>query len=106
MSGQKHLKWVGDFSYPGMVRKNTIADGSCFFHAIFKAYHVPYIEGVINDTPFDRKDFVQKFRKELSVRLTEKSSDEPSKTNYETLSRGEWPGMSKDNDIYSLKKFL
>ena len=37
----ENLVWNGPFSYPNMVRIRVSLDGSCYFHAIAKAYFDP-----------------------------------------------------------------
>lgn len=93
------LSW--DKVFPGFnaIRIKTDMDGSCFFHAIAKAYFKPYING---DTNY-RKEYIKSLRKELSIRLgsTIEGSD---KTFYETINNGELPDMAEELPECSLEK--
>tara|TARA_R110002153_G_scaffold110416_4_gene251697 strand:- start:2243 stop:2860 length:618 start_codon:yes stop_codon:yes gene_type:complete len=92
--------------YPDLVRIRTDADGSCFFHALAKAFFKPYIVGKIDGEVFDRKEFIKNLRKDLAVKLGLKvdPKDESSKTYYATLAHGELKKISRDLPEYSLKK--
>jgi hypothetical protein len=86
---EEPLDWSGQpYDYPKMVRIGTIADGSCYFHALARSRHIPYIEKKINE-----KSFILGLRKDLSNKLPDK---------YLTLSRGSLPDLAKDNQRYSL----
>jgi len=100
------IKWTQNITYPGLIRIRTDADGSCFFHAIAKAYFKPYITGKTKDgKPIDRKKFVRSLRKDLSKMLANKvdPKNPDSKTWYETVANGEWPRISEKMEEYSLK---
>lgn len=100
------IKWTQNINYPGLIRIRTDADGSCFFHAIAKAYFKPYITGKTKDgKPIDRKKFVRSLRKDLSKMLANKvdPKNPDSKTWYETVANGEWPRISEKMEEYSLK---
>lgn len=90
MSSIEVLDWRGlsDFYYEGMVKKDEIADGSCFFHCIADSFYKPYQLGTI-----DRKDFVRKLRKDLSLRLD---------SEYSSLSRGKLREYSRELQDFSL----
>lgn len=104
----ENLVWNGPFSYPNMVRIRTPTDGSCYFHAIAKAYFEPYIIGRLNNQPLDRKSFIQKLRKDLSVKLQSKvdPTNPTSPIYYDTLSRGKLREFSKSVPSYSLKNMV
>jgi len=106
-SEYENLIWEGHFSHPNLVRIRTPLDGSCLFHAIAKSYFKPYITGRIDHRSFNRKDFITKLRKSLSIKLGTKinPSDPYSPTYYETLSRGQLPIISKQKGLekYSLE---
>lgn len=87
------LKWdlFKDFD---MIRIRTDMDGSCLFHSIAKAYFKPYITGKLNDQDFNRKEFIQNLRKDLSKKL---------KLDYDKISKGELPKISKEMPTYSLE---
>ena len=73
-----------------LVRIYTIADGSCFFHALLNAYYTPYIEGRVIGSDgmaqnFDRRDFVRELRIDLANRLDDY---------YDRLSRGQLREMA------------
>jgi hypothetical protein len=88
-----------------LVRIRTDTDGSCFFHAICKAYFKPYIVGKIDNEFFDRKQFIHNLRKDLSKKLGLKINPEDpnSKTYYAALSRGEIENFSKEMPEYLLE---
>nr|QBK91553.1 MAG: uncharacterized protein LCPAC302_01730 [Pithovirus LCPAC302] len=104
-SEYERLDWKEPFGYNGMVRIRVLMDGSCFFHAVTKSYFGPYITGRIDDKPFDKKKFIRKLRKDLSIKLGSRvdPKDINGKTYYETLSRGELNEISKSVPNYSLK---
>jgi hypothetical protein len=101
----EELNWNGNFIYPNMVRIRTIGDGSCFFHAIISSFYIPYRTGKLNNKPFNRIDFVKRFRSDLAVRLAQKVDprDKNGLTYYESLSRGQLKELSKDLPQYSLE---
>lgn len=93
------LSW--DKVFPGFnaIRIKTDMDGSCFFHAIAKAYFKPYING---DTNY-RKEYIKSLRKELSIRLGS-TVEGIDKTYYETINNGELPDMAEELPECSLEK--
>lgn len=95
-----YLNW----DYPGLVRFDTIGDGSCFFHAIASAYCKSYIDGIMNGKPIDRCDFIRGLRRDLSDKLGEKINpkDPKSPRYYDTLSRGYLKEFSKNWPAYTL----
>ena len=94
------LNWErGNFYFPNMIRLHTIADGSCFFHAVVKAYHVPYEIELKDGKRFDRKEFITKFRQDLANKLSEPISPDDSRTNYDVLSRGQLKRMADESGI-------
>lgn len=100
------LKWTKTIQFPGLIRIRTDADGSCFFHAVAKAYFKPYITGKTKDgTPLDRKKFIRSLRKDFSKMLANKvdPKNPKSKTWYETMANGEWPRISKKMKEYTLE---
>ena len=101
----ENLEWSGVFKDFDLIRIRTDLDGSCFFHALAKAYFKPYIIGKINDEPFNRKEFIKNLRKDLSKTLALKidPEDPNSKTYYSTLSNGELENISEQIPNYSLK---
>lgn len=104
-SEYENLPMDGPFKYNNLVRLRTIADGSCFFHALAKSYFKPYITGLLDGKPFIRREFIQNLRKDLSVTLGSKinPSDNSSPLYYDELSRGELKDFSKSVPEYSLK---
>ena len=94
------LEWEGIFKDFNLIRIRTDMDGSCFFHALAKAYFKPYILGKIDNEPFDRKEFIKNLRKDLSKKLGMKKGN---KTYYELLSKGELAKTSKEMPQYSLE---
>lgn len=96
------LNWSGNFSYPNMVRIGTIGDGSCYFHAIIKAFVKEYQEKKINGLVIDRRQFISKLRKELAEKLTEKVSKNSELRYYDILSRGQLTKMSSEEKNVNL----
>lgn len=95
------LNWSGSpFNYPDMVRIRTDMDGSCFFHAIAKSFYKPYQAGMINGIPLDRGDFIKNLRKDLALKLGEKTQD--GRRQYDLLSKGELANFGK---VYPEYKF-
>lgn len=76
--------------YPNMVRISTIADGSCFFHAILNSHFVPYRSCTIDNIHISRQDIVREFRSYLAHRLAEPKNpaDPESPIVYNCLGRG------------------
>lgn len=74
-------------SYPNMVNIETIADGSCFFHAIANAFFLPYWEHlvVIDGRRYTKREFIRRMRHDLAIRLAQSSS---SGSHYDNLSNG------------------
>ena len=100
------LEWKDVFEGFKMMRLRTEADGSCFFHALAKAYFKPYITGKIKDKPLNRKKFIRSLRTDLSKKLGSKVDpiDPESKTYYETLSKGELTKIAEEMPEYSLER--
>ena len=71
-------------------------DGSCYFHCIIDSFYIPYKVGRIKNTPFDRKEFIKKFRSDLAKRLDWPHPVSKNKTYFQTLSRGKSPELSKE----------
>lgn len=105
LTNAEHEKMVWDKFPFDLIRIRTDADGSCFFHAICKAFFKPYIMGKIEDKNFDRREFVRKLRSDLAKMLAVKidPQDKNSKTYYETLSKGELPNIAQNIPEYSLE---
>lgn len=121
-SESESLLWQkGPFWFPGLVRLRTIADGSCFFHAIANAFYQPYRVGMIQDQVFDRIDFIRRLRADFATKLASPNIGDkkdgfnrtgcrgkiqhghsPIKTYYETISRGQLPILAKDHARYQL----
>jgi hypothetical protein len=104
----ENLVWDSPFSYPNMVRIRTPQDGSCFFHAIAKAYFEPYIIGKLNNEPLNRKTFIRKLRKDLSNKLKSRvdPTDPESPIYYNKLSRGQLQEFSISVPTYSLENMV
>lgn len=106
-SEYQRLNWksTSNFYYPSLVRIRTDSDGSCFFHAITKAYFKPYVAGKLNGRALDRKKFIRGLRNDLSDKLASRvrPKDPESPIYYEILSRGELPKISESIPSYSLK---
>jgi len=95
------LIWSGNFTYPGLIRKRTERDGSCYFHAIIDGFYMPYRTGIIDGRPFNREIFIKRARKDLAIKLSEKN--EKGITYYDSISRGELKNLSKNVKEVSLK---
>jgi hypothetical protein len=100
------LNWSDEkFSYPGMVRIRTEADGSCFFHAIANAFFPAYREGKLNGKPISKHEMIRGLRRDLSLRLAQPvdplNPDGP--IHYDLLSRGQLHELSKDVPSYTLE---
>lgn len=90
--------------YPGLVKLNMMGDGSCFFHSIAYSFHKPYRFETIEGYVLDRRDFIRKLRKDLSIKLGQpvNPSDPNSPIYYDVLSRGQLSELSKTLPEYSL----
>lgn len=97
------LNWQGNFRFPRMVRLRTIADGSCFFHAIANAFFVPYRTGELRGKPVSRSDIIRGMRHDLSIKLGAKP-DAKSLAPYDLLSRGQLKDLAKTLPQFSLAK--
>jgi hypothetical protein len=100
--GREKLDWIRcNIEYPKIYRIGAIGDGTCLFHAIVKAFHLPYI-----DQKVDRRKFIAGLKKELSDALNEKMTKFDEKggdiTYYDFLSRGNLREFSKTDARYSL----
>lgn len=93
-------------TFPGfkMVRIRTDADGSCFFHALLKAYFKPYIEEEVAGKTFDRRQFVRNLRKDLSNKLAQPIESDKEKTYYSQLNKGEMAKIAEEMPEYSLER--
>jgi hypothetical protein len=104
------INWNGNFKYPDMMRIGTPPDGSCFFHAVVKAFHIPYQNGYIESDGkleyINRREYILKLRKELSIILGQPSNslDHNSPTNYDLLGRGEIKILGKTQKEFSFEK--
>ena len=108
----------GPFSYPNMVEKNTIGDGSCFFHAVTDGFYLPYKAGYVIENgkvvPFDRQQSIRKLRNDLADKLSQPvdkkhlpknfTSRSPTPTYYDILSNGSLADYAKGSGLgeYSL----
>jgi hypothetical protein len=90
------------FHYPNMVRIRTIADGSCFFHAIVNAFFLPYRTGRLDNQTITKNQIVKNLRHELSIRLSE-PIEKDGPTHYDLLSAGELKNISQNLTQYSLE---
>lgn len=107
-SPYESLTWDSStgFSYPGMVKIRTIADGSCFFHAIANSYSEPYRIGILpGGASINKIQFIKSLRHDLSLKLAERVNplDQSSLIYYDLLSRGELKNFSKIVPEYTLE---
>ena len=102
------LNWIGPAAYPGLTAISVTGDGSCYFHAIAKAFFTPYRTGIINGVPIDRRTLVRNFRWELAAKLASPSdpSDPESKLVYDTLSGGNLREFANFEPQYSLENMI
>jgi hypothetical protein len=102
------LNWISvgnrGFSYPNMVRIRTPADGSCFFHAVTKAFYIPYRTGQLNGTAINRHQLIKMLRRDLAIKLAQPANpqDPQGPSNYDLLSRGQLLEFAKGVPKYSL----
>ena len=93
------IKWGNGFEKWPLVRFETRGDGSCLFHAIANSFFKPYHTEILYDKKVSRNKMISSFRKELSERLSDKISDDPtSPTHYEVVNRGytaQWASEAK-----------
>jgi len=91
------LDWThGDaFHYPNMVRIPVAGDGSCFFHAICRAFSVDYISEQYHDKDgqvhkITKGEFVRGLRNELADKLEQPvdPEDPDSPIYYDIINRG------------------
>ena len=80
-----------------VVRIGTIGDGSCFFHALLKAFYAPYA----NKNKYSiRVDLARKLRRDLASILEMKDPDSvANETYYQTAAKGSWVEYSKQQLI-------
>lgn len=78
-------KWYRD-----LVRIATIGDGSCFIHAVLKAFYRTYQE---NNGARYRLQLAAKVRRDLAVALGLENPQYPGRTYWETSARGSFPRM-------------
>ena len=100
------LNWPNrSFNYPNMVRIRTQADGSCFFHAIAKAYYTPYQVGILDGKAIDRSRLIQSLRRDLAIKLGQPidANNPKGTTYYDLLSRGQLKEFAKEVPQYSLE---
>lgn len=100
------LNWTrSNFNYPNIVRIGTIGDGSCFFHAVVKAFYTPYKIGILNGIPIDKRAFIQNLRKDLAIKLVQKVDplNKNSPRYYDLLGRGKLKEFSKEMPEYTIE---
>lgn len=92
----------GDDSYQQLanteaVRIATLGDGSCFFHAVLKAYSPTYAN---NPSYRFRTEMARNLRNDLAEALSMEDIDNPGYTYYQTANNGAWVDLaSQDVDI-------
>ena len=82
--------WLKNLPYPGLVLIKAIGDGSCFFHAILRAFYPNYYYG----NHALRKYYAQYVRYSLANKLTEVDCN--GKYYYDILSNGQLRKISKE----------
>lgn len=73
-----------------LVRIACIGDGSCFIHAVCKAFYPKYQE---NNGSKDRLDMAAHLRRDLAYTLNMESREYPGHTYWETTGRGIFPEL-------------
>ena len=73
-----------------LIRIATIGDGSCFIHAVLKAFYRAYQE---NNGARYRLDLAMRIRRDLAVALGLENPQYPGRTYWETSARGSFPRM-------------
>lgn len=77
-----NVEW---YKQHAVVRIATIADGSCFFHGILKAFYEPYA----NTSDYnERKEIVKELRRDLAASLTQLDKRYENKNYYQTANNG------------------
>jgi len=76
--------------YDNLVRIATIGEGSCFIHAVLKAFYKPYQE---NNSARYRLDTAAKLRRDLAIILGLENPQYPGYTYWDTTARGSFPRM-------------
>jgi hypothetical protein len=76
--------------YDNLVRISAIGDGSCFIHAILKAFYKPYQE---NNNAEYRLGMAEDIRRDLAVELDNENPEYPNHTYWETVGKGSFPSF-------------
>ena len=76
--------------YDNLVRIATIGDGSCFIHAVLKAFYREYQE---HNAARYRLDLAARIRRDLAFALGLEDPQYPGHTYWETSARGSFPRM-------------
>ena len=91
--------YLKNIKYDGPVYKIcTIGDGSCFFHALLRAFYSPYIQAT---SPQERSQSAHRLRLTLAGDLA-KVNPQTGKRLYDTLGGGFYEEFSKAVPEYSL----
>lgn len=97
------LDWTGSPVYfTGLTRKGVHTDNSCFFHAVVDAKTTFYGSGKIDGQPFDKKQFIAEFRRNLADKLYH--IDSKGKKVYDKLSNGQLSQLSANLPDLSLSE--
>jgi len=99
------MDWQGSpFSYPNMIRIYTIADGSCFFHALMNATNKVYRSERSNGYALPRADIVRNLRKALAYRLGDPVDPrgDPFDNHYNRLGGGALRMLSRTAPQYGI----
>lgn len=88
----------------GLVRIRTIADNSCFFHALANSYFDAYRSGFIDGKAVSKQQIVRNLRRDLASKLAQPVDplNPQGATNYDLLSRGQLQFLSEEMPEYSL----
>lgn len=88
---------IASIPYPRLAKIAVIGDGSCYFHAVLRAFNKTYINA---ETTKERKDYAMNLRYTLAASLEEK---EDGVMYYDTLFGGTLRGFSQGFPHYSLE---
>jgi len=89
--------------YNNLVRIATIGDGSCFIHAVLKAFYPPYQD---NNSANFRINMTAEVRRDLAEFLTLEDANHPGFIYWQTTARGAFPDhlmlqTNEPNAIYN-----
>ena len=96
-------------SFMGMIRINSLKDGSDYFHSILAGYHKDYMTGTTTEgNTFNRTAYVSSLRRDLAegLKQPESPSNPHSLTKYDKLSNGRLSTMALTRPEYKLDTMM